>query len=101
MEFSRQEYWSWLLCPTPEDLSDPGIEPVSLALAGGFFTTETLGKPLILGISGYQCFLLFGRLHFCRWFPLLSRSFLVYIVLLDCLLLLPLLLASKPKNPQH
>ena len=27
------------------DLPDPGIEPVSLALAGGFFTTEPPGKP--------------------------------------------------------
>ena len=27
MEFSRQEYWSELPCPPPEDLSNPGIEP--------------------------------------------------------------------------
>ena len=27
MEFSRQEYWSGLPFPTPEDLPDPGIEP--------------------------------------------------------------------------
>ena len=40
--FSRQEYWSGLPCPPPEDLPDPGIEPASLishALAGGFFMT--------------------------------------------------------------
>ena len=30
MEFSRQEYWSGLPLPTPVDLSNPGIEPVSL-----------------------------------------------------------------------
>ena len=39
--FSRQEYWSWLPFPTPEDLPDPGIQPLSFAstaLAGGFFT---------------------------------------------------------------
>ena len=39
---SQQEYWSGLPCPTPEDLPDPGIEPVSLvshALAGGLFIT--------------------------------------------------------------
>ena len=30
MGFSRQEYWSRWLCPPPEDLSHPGIEPVSL-----------------------------------------------------------------------
>ena len=43
MGFSRQEYWSGLPCPSPEDLPDPEIEPVSLAspaLAGGFFTWE-------------------------------------------------------------
>ena len=31
MEFSRQEYWSGVPFPTPEDLSDPGMEPVSPA----------------------------------------------------------------------
>ena len=43
MEFSREEYWSRLLCPPPGDLPDPGIKPTSLmspALAGGFFTTS-------------------------------------------------------------
>ena len=30
MGFSRQEYWSGLPCPPPEDLPDPGIEPTSL-----------------------------------------------------------------------
>ena len=33
--------------PSPEDLTDPGIEPMSLvspALAGGFFTTMPPGK---------------------------------------------------------
>ena len=36
--FSRKEYWSGLSCPPPEDLPNPGIEPVSLtspALAWG------------------------------------------------------------------
>ena len=27
MEFSRQEYWSWLPLPTAGDLPNPGIEP--------------------------------------------------------------------------
>ena len=42
MGFSRKEYWSELPFPTPGDLANPGIEPVSLvspALAGGHFTT--------------------------------------------------------------
>ena len=29
MGFSRQEHWSGLLFPSPGDLPDPGIEPVS------------------------------------------------------------------------
>ena len=45
MEFSRQEYWSGLPFPSPGDLLDPGIEPTSPALAGGFFfTAESPGK---------------------------------------------------------
>ena len=32
MGFSRQEYWSGLLFPSPEDLPNPGIEPESPAL---------------------------------------------------------------------
>ena len=31
MGFSRQEYWSVLPCSPPGDLSNPGIEPMSLA----------------------------------------------------------------------
>ena len=42
--FPRQEYWSRLPFPSPGDLPDPGIEPVSPTLADGFFTTETPGK---------------------------------------------------------
>ena len=44
MGFPRQEYWSGLPCPSPGDLPDPGIEPMSLVsptLAGRFFTTST------------------------------------------------------------
>ena len=40
--FSRQEYWSGLPYPPPGDLPDPGTEPTSLALAGGFFTTGAI-----------------------------------------------------------
>ena len=48
MGFPRQEYWNGLPFPSPGDLPDPGIEPVSPALAGGFFTTKPPGKPLDL-----------------------------------------------------
>ena len=40
-----QEYWSGLSFPPPGDLSDPRIEPMSPALAGGFFDAEPPGKP--------------------------------------------------------
>ena len=42
--FSRQEYWSGLPCPPPEDISNPETEPatpISPALAGRFFATST------------------------------------------------------------
>ena len=45
MEFSRQEYWSWLPFPPPGDLHGPGIKPTSPALTGVFFTIEPPGKP--------------------------------------------------------
>ena len=51
MEFSRQEYQSWLPFSTPGDLSHLEIDPVSLespAFAGGFFTTPASGKLHIL-----------------------------------------------------
>ena len=54
MGFSRQEYWSGLPFPPPEDLPDPGTEsstPASHELAGGFFPTVPPGK-LDLGLYG-------------------------------------------------
>ena len=45
--FSRQEYWSRLPFPSPRDLPDPWIKPVSLvslSLVGGFFTIVPPGK---------------------------------------------------------
>ena len=44
--FSRQEYWSGLPLPPPEDIPNPGTEPTSVAplLAEIFFTTEPIGK---------------------------------------------------------
>ena len=45
MGFSRQEYWNGLQFPSPEDLPDPRIKPVSPALAGRFSTTEPPGSP--------------------------------------------------------
>ena len=43
--FPRQEYWSGLPFPPPRDLPDLGTEPTSSA--GGVFTTEPPGKPIL------------------------------------------------------
>ena len=48
MEFSSHEYWGRLPFPTPEDLPNPGIEPMSLsssALASRFFAAAPPGDP--------------------------------------------------------
>jgi len=56
MEFSRGKYWSGLPFPAPGDLPNPGIEAMSPALAGGFFTTEPPGKSFYIGfIKHLQC----------------------------------------------
>ena len=44
--FSRQEYGSGLPLPSPGDLPDPGIEPMSPALQEDSLLTETPGKTL-------------------------------------------------------
>ena len=38
MEFSSQEYWSWLPFASPGDLLDLGIEPCVSCIVGRFFT---------------------------------------------------------------
>ena len=45
MGFPKQEYWSGLLFPSPEDLLNPGIKPESSVLAGVFFTNK--GSPIL------------------------------------------------------
>ena len=45
MGFPRQVYSSVLPFTSPGDPPDPGIKHTSPALAGGFFTTEPLGRP--------------------------------------------------------
>ena len=45
MEFSRQEYWSGLPVPSPEDLPHPGIKPRSPVLQADSLPSEPPGKP--------------------------------------------------------
>ena len=59
MDFSMEEYWSGLPFPSPGNLPDPGIEPIS-RIAGRHFT--------ILAIWVYsivQIFYFFTD-HFCN-----------------------------------
>ena len=57
MGFSSQESWSGPSFPSSGDLPDPGIEPASFAspaLAGGFFTPATPGKPHIVTLRYFE-----------------------------------------------
>ena len=54
MEFSKQEYWSGMPFPSPGDLPNPGIEPMSPALAGGFCTTEPLSNLLSSDFGSFR-----------------------------------------------
>ena len=48
MEFSRQKFWNELPFPPLGDSPDLEIEPMSLALAGGFFTSIFQEMPKLL-----------------------------------------------------
>ena len=58
-----------LLFPSSGDLPDPGIEPTSPELAGGFFTTEPPGKPTFM-----------STLSFIRYFHIKLNLFDKYLV---------------------
>ena len=63
--FSRQEYWSGLPCPSPDDLPTPGIESASLmspAAAGGLFTSSTTQEACILRAEKMVLLALLSRL---------------------------------------
>ena len=49
---SQARVLEWVAISFSGDLPDPGIKPVSPALAGGFFTAEPPGKPLVLDHQG-------------------------------------------------
>ena len=59
MGFSKQEYWSGLLCPSPGYLH-PGIETESSTLAGRFLSTEPPEKPTQPSPLGYSLRVLYN-----------------------------------------
>ena len=79
MGFSRQEYWSGLQFPPLGDLPDPGIKPMSVALAYGFLPQRHLGSPLSLFVNITFSFFFFVKLglflrrKMCFLFNLLSN----------------------------
>ena len=54
IEFSRQEYLSGLPFLSSGDLPDSGIELMSPALAGGFFTTEPPGQVVHISLTSRE-----------------------------------------------
>ena len=76
MGLPRQEYWSELPFPSPGDLPDPGIKPISPALVGGPFITEPSGKPLQnLAVKPSKCTLLSTYIfsHYIPIVPMISQ----------------------------
>ena len=71
MGFLRQEYRNGLPFLSPGELPDPGMEPTSSVLAGGFFTDKLPGKPRDI---------IFAEFQSCKWRS--SRS-LELLLLLD------------------
>ena len=57
---------SWMECPPPGDLPNPGIEPTSLTspeMVGGFFTTSTLGPRNKRSFPGTSLVVQWLRIH--------------------------------------
>ena len=70
MGFSRQEYWSGLPFPSPEDLPDSGIKPGSPALQADALTSKPPG--LLLG----PCYSVLYCAHLCTKCSLGISNFL-------------------------
>ena len=83
MDFSRQEYRSGLLFPSPGDLPDPGIEPMSPTLQADALTSEPPGKPNLV----VEPVLKYRLLHFTyqNFFPFLNEKEFMSLVLNEIL----------------
>jgi len=67
--FPRQEYWSGLPFPSPGDLPDPGIEPISPALQADSLLTEPPGNPgtLLRTSKSFLLCIFFSLEWTCLW----------------------------------
>ena len=59
MGFSRQEHWSGLPFPSPEDLPDPGIEPASPELQADSLPLSHQENPRALAVADIPFFSFF------------------------------------------
>ena len=59
---SQAEYWSGLAFPSAGDLPNPGVEPMSPAFAGGFFTKWGSRE---VCIHVFACIYIY--MHVCTW----------------------------------
>ena len=87
MGFFRQEYWSGLPLPSPGDLLDPGIEPVSPALAGRSFTAQPSGK-LCYAVGSLICVVqsnVYMSIPISQFIPPLSPPWYPYVCFLGIL----------------
>ena len=86
MGFPRLENWSRLPFPSPGDLSNPLIKPVSPALAGRFFTTEPPGKSKTClrktNLGHWLSHRVLSLVEFLRlWFFLLSLTHTIHVII--------------------
>ena len=90
MGFFRQEYWRVLPLPSPGDLPNPGIEPISPPVQADSLPSEPPGKPKNTGVGSLS--LLYGNfltqelnqclLHCRRILYQLNCQFILYVSLL-------------------
>ena len=78
MEFSRQEYWSFLPFHSPGDLPNPGIKPRPPALQAGSLPSSHQGSPK----SWSLLFLLLSEVYTFS-IQILSSTSVVYINILE------------------
>ena len=71
----------WVVFPFSRDFAIPRIKPTSPELAGGFFTTEPLGRPMIsnmFSMEGKTSIEYFSLLLITRYKTVRERIFSIY-----------------------
>ena len=66
MKFSRQEYWSGLPFPLPEDLPNPEVEPGSPALQADSLSSET-PKESLTGVGENSNEMMLQNAYYRAW----------------------------------